>query len=398
MTAAEPRRIDVRARVATSIWPTATQLQLLRAALWTGAEARAAWAGWKETENLAALDFSSWCLLPLAWRNLSAQGVADEVWEECRGFHRYHWARNQQLMRQTAARVADWQARGVPVVVLKGLALAADTYADPGLRAMGDADLLVPVERTREVAEWLQADGWQPQESYPRWADVALETLQSFGWQRGTERLDLHWHVLHRSTDPEVTRLFWERARPLALAGTTTRQLAAEDALLHVCSHGVQYSAQAPFRWLADAAWILRQAGEGSFDWKRVVDLAAHAGVSLPLRHGLEYAVAELRLPVPAPVLATWRGRRDSWRERWDYRRTTEPAEGNRWIRAWNLAGLLRRVGGTGAPWTRARRMRRFLCARWESPSLIAAFGLAVRKTLTGHRGTAKWNAPVPNP
>src|SRR6478609_7358835 len=319
MSATEPRRIDVRARVAHSIWPTSAQLQLLRAALWTGAEARAAWGQWKETEDLAALDFSSWCLLPLAWRNLSAQGVSDEVLEECRGFHRYHWARNQQLLRQAAVTVRAWQARGVPVVVLKGAALAADTYPDPGLRAMADADLLVPIERAREVAAWLQADGWQPQENYPLWADVSLETLQSFNWQRGLERLDLHWHVLHRCTRPEVTRLFWERARPLALAGADARQLAPEDAFLHVCSHGVQYSSQAPFRWLADAAWILRRAGAGAFDWTRVVDLAERTGTSLPLRHGLDYASAELRLPVPAPVLAALRARRPAWRERWEY-------------------------------------------------------------------------------
>jgi hypothetical protein len=389
------RPIDIRARVAPSIWPTPAQLELLRAALWGGDEARAAWTRWRALEDVGVLDFSSWQLLPLAWRNLHGLGMTDEVLEQGRGFHRYHWARNQQLLRQAAVAVRAWQARGVPVVVLKGAALAAGVYPDPGLRPMADVDLLVPPERAGEVADWLQADGWQPQESYPQWADVSLETLQSFNWQRGTERLDLHWHVLHRCTRPEVTRLFWERARPLALAGADALQLAPEDAFLHVCSHGVQYSSQAPFRWLADAAWILRRAGAGAFDWTRVVDLAERTGTSLPLRHGLDYAVAELRLPVPAPVLAALRARRAAWRERWEYRRTTEPAAGNRAIRAWNLAGLLWRVGGTGAPWTRARRMRRFLCARWESPDLRTVLVLALRKMLTGHRGTMKVGVPA---
>ena len=384
------KRIDVQPARAASVWPTPAQLELLRAALWTGAEARTAWAKWQESENLAALDFSSWQLLPLAWRNLTAQGVADGVLEECRGFHRYHWARNQRLLRQAATWAGAWQARGVPVVVLKGAALAAGTYPDCGTRPMADVDLLVPVDRVQEVAAELQADGWQPEHDYLAWADVSLETLQSFNWQRGADHLDLHWHVLHRCTRPEVTRLFWERTQSLALPGGAALQLAPEDALLHVYSHGVQYSPQPPFRWLADVAWILRRAEGKPFDWARVLDLADRTGASLALRHGFDYAAAELRLPVPAPVLAALRGRRVAWSERWDYRRTMEPTEGNRWIRAWNLAGLLWRVGGTGAPWTRWRRMRRFLCARWQSPNLRGVLWLAWRKVWTGRRGTLK--------
>lgn len=391
MTTGATRRIDVRTRVARSIWPTPAQLQLLRAALWTGDEARAAWAEWQRLENLPALDFSSWCLLPLAGRNLAALGVADEVLAECRGFRHYHWARNQQLLREAAKWAGAWQARGVPVVALKGVALAAGAYPDPGTRPMGDIDLLVPVERAREVAQELQAAGWRPQESYPAWDEVSLETQASFNWQRDTARLDLHWHVLHRCTRAEITRRFWEASRPLALpGGIVTRQLAPEDQLLHVCSHGVHYSPQAPFRWLADAAWILRRAGREEFDWARVLAMAELTGTALPLRHGLDYAAAELGVPVPAPVLAALRGRRVTWRERWDYRRTTEPTEGNRWLRAYHLAGLLWRVGGRGAPWTRLARMRRFLCTRWESPNLAGVLRLALRKAFTGQRGTLK--------
>ncbi len=381
------RRIDIRSAPARSIWPSPAQLALLRAALWSGAGARAAWAEWQRVENLAALDFSSWQLLPLVAHNLAAQGVADELLAECRGFHRFHWARNQQLLRQAAGWIGEWQARGVPVVVLKGAALAAGTYPDAGLRPMADVDLLVPVAHAAAVGRHLQATGWRPQGNYLAWEDVSFDTLQSFNWVRGTERLDLHWHVLHRCTRPEATELFWAWARPLALPGAAARQLAPEDALLHVCSHGVQYASQAPFRWLADAAWILRRAGPGGFDWARVRWVAERTGTALALRHGLDYAAAELRLPVPVAVLAELRQRRATRREQWDYRRTTEPTEGNRWIRAWNLGGLLWRVAGTGAPWTRARRVHQFLCVRWKAPNLRAVLSLAWRKAWTGHRG-----------
>lgn len=382
------RLIDVQQRPATSIWPSPAQGELLRAALWPGAAAVSAWRRWRTLQDPRTLDISSWQLLPLVAHNLGT-GFTDELLDECRGFHRYHWARNQQLLHQAGKWIAEWQALGVPVIVLKGLALAAETYPEPGLRPMADVDLLVPEAHAGTVAARLQAAGWRPHHDYLAWEDVSLDTLQSFNWSRGSERLDLHWHVLHRCTRPEITELFWSRARPLALPGVTTRQLAAEDTLLHVCSHGVQYAWQPPFRWLADAAWILRRAG-GDLDWARVQLLAERSGSAVALRHGLEYAAAELQLPIPAATLAALRQRRTGWRERWDYRRTTEPAEGNRWIRALNLGGMLWRAGGRGAPWTQIRRMRRFLCARWESPNLRGVLRLAWRKAWTGHRGTVK--------
>lgn len=381
------RRIDVRPQAAASVWPTAAQRWLLRAALWSGEEARAAWTEWRRTADLAALDYSSWNLLPLAWRNLTAAGVQDEVLAECQGFYRFQWARNQVRLRQVRDWVADLQARCGPVVLLKGVALLADVYRDAGLRPMADADILMTWEVADATAARLQADGWRPQLNYLQWAQINPGLQASFGWQRGTDQLDVHWHVLHRCPDPAVTRELFAQARPLWLDGLETRQLCPEDTLLHVCNHGVQYSVQAPFRWLADATWILRRHG-AAFDWGRVLAMGRRTGTSLVLREGLGYATAELRLPVPAGVLAALRAHRPSRREQADYRRTISPDEGGRWMRARHLGRLLRQVGGRG-PWLqRWVRIRRFLCERWEAPSLRAAAVLSLKKLLHGHRGT----------
>lgn len=387
MSIATTRRIDVRPQVADSVWPTPVQLHLLRAALWPGSEARAAWAEWRRTADLAALDYSSWNLLPLAWRNLTAAGVQDEVLAECHGFYRFHWARNQLRLRQVRGWVAALQERGVPVVVLKGVALLADVYRDAGLRPMADADLLMSWDDACRTAVSLRAEGWHPQLNYLDWEQVNPDLQCSFGWQRGDEQLDVHWHVLHRNLDSAVTRELLQGTRPLQIDGLETRQLRPEDTLLHVCNHGVHYCAQAPFRWLADAAWILRRH-EGAFDWERVLAMGRRTGTSLVMRAGLDFAERELRLPVPAEVLATLHAYRASRREQFDFRRTTSADEGGRWMRAWHLLRLLRQAGGRG-PWLRRwDRMGRFLRDRWEMPSLLAAPRLLLKKALRGHRGT----------
>lgn len=385
-----PKRIEVRVRAAASVWPTRSQLLLLRAALWSGDAARAAWRDWQEAENLRDLDLGSWKLLPLAWRNQTRLGATDPLLDECRGYHRFHWAQNQARLRLACAWVAEQQAHGVPVVALKGVALAADVYGDAGVRPMDDVDFLVPPDRLDEVADRLQAQGWRPEypEPEPRWAEVVRHERPSFNWRRGRDRLDLHWHVLSRAPREEITRLFREGARPLALPGLRLAQLRPEDALLHVIDHGMQYAPHPPFRWLADAWWILHRHGGDGFDWNRVGRLAGLSGSALAVREGLEFAAAGLRLPVPPAVAAAFRARRPPWRERLEHRRRMRADEGGRWMRAWNLVRLLRRAAGDG-PWLwRWARIERFLCRRWETPTLRHAATLGVRKIVTGYRGT----------
>lgn len=386
------RKIDVRVRRADSIWPSRVQLLLLRAALGRGDAARAAWSEWQQTENLAALDSASWRLLPLAWRNLSRQGVQDEVLEECRGFYRFHWAHNQQLLQRTRRWVPALQARGWRVMLLKGLPLALDAYGDLGVRPMADVDLMVPRADAAAVAGALQAEGWTPQFEDVAWSPEVMRYAHAFNWRRGEERLDLHWQLFARQRDAAVTDEFWAHARPLALGETTVLQLCPEDALLHVCSHGVQYAEESPLRWLADAAAILAQSGRTGLAWERVERLAARTGSALVLRHGLEYAAAELQLPVPAEVLARLRTRRASWLERADFRRSTTVPSGNRWSRAFALTRLLWRVGGRGSPRTRWDRISRFLCTRWEAPGMGAVVRLACRKVWRGEPGTYRRN------
>lgn len=381
------RRIDVVAQPPASIWPDRSQLWLLKAALWQGAEARAAWTEWQKITPLRSIDVSSWNLLPLVWRNLTNQGLTDDpLVAECRGYYRYHWAKNQVLLNHAAGWVAAWQARGVPVVALKGIPLLLDCYRDAGLRPMADVDLLVPVNRVREIGALMRAEGWVKFFHLQEWENVTFEAQQSFNWQKDGAHLDLHWHVDERCTEPGVTDWQWSLVQPLQIKGVTTGQLCPEHLLVHVCSHGIIWNTgQAPLRWLADADYILRRHGP-TLDWARVLEAADRTGVRLVLRHGLAYAAAELRLPVPAAVLAELNGTKYGWRERYAYHCTTHPSQGGRLGRGLKVVRLMWRVAGKGTLHMRLRRVNHALCARWGARSLPEAAGLVLRKLVTGDR------------
>lgn len=380
------RQIDVVAHPPASIWPDRSQLCLLKAALWPGEEARAAWREWQQITNLRSIDVSSWNLLPLAWRNLTNQGVSDDaLLAECRGYYRYHWAKNQVLLNHAAGWVTAWQARGIPVVVLKGIPLLLEYYRDAALRPMSDVDLLVPVTRVQEVATWLREEGWK-KDSHLDWRNVTLEAQQSYNWKRGDARLDLHWHVDERCTEPGVTEWQWSLVQPLTLKGVVTSQLCPEHLLVHVCSHGMIWNpGQAPLRWFADAEYILRRHG-AALNWSRVIEAADRMGVRLVLRQGLAYAAAELRLPVPAAVLAELAGHDYGWWERYSYHCTTDPGQGGRLGRGLKVTRLMWRIAGQGTLHRRLARVRHALCARWGARSLREALWIIVRKLITGDR------------
>ena len=358
----------------------------MRSALWSGEEARAAWAEWQKITELGAIDFSSWNLLPLVWRNLSSLGVDDPVLAECRGYYRYHWAKNQMMLNETAGWIAAWQKRGVPVVALKGIPLLLECYRDAGLRPMSDVDLLVPVDKVQEVAASLRAEGWTKHFHKQEWENVTLEAQQSYNWQKGDARLDLHWHVDERCTEPGVTDWQWSLAQPLTIKKGTALQLCPEHLLVHVCSHGMIWNpGQAPLRWLADADHILRRYGP-TLDWSRVLEAADRMGVRLVLRHGLAYAAAELRLPVPTAVLAEFNDTPYGWRERYAFHCTTHSSQGGRLGRGLKVARLMGRIAGKGTLHMRWERVSRALCARWGARSLPEALGLILRKLVTGDR------------
>ena len=74
-----------------ALWPTPAQELLLRSALLTGPGALEAWQRWKSQHDLveSELDHGSFRLLPLVYRNLSAQGIEEPHLARLKGIYRY---------------------------------------------------------------------------------------------------------------------------------------------------------------------------------------------------------------------------------------------------------------------------------------------------------------------
>jgi hypothetical protein len=287
---------------------TPSQLLLLRAALLEGPAAEEAAQEWFASVQEAAgpgflrLEQGARRLLPLVYRNVK-EAIPSELRDILRRVYLQYWADNQKLFRRLEERLAWFQAGGIPTMVLKGAALSVLHYRDKGIRPMSDFDILIPVDLARQVVGRLQRDGWSPVTYHPRVSQNAYFYRHIHGMSlthREHGDLDLHWHVLHAATFRGADRAFWDHSVPLTLNTIVTRALNPTDQLLHGCVHGFAANHVVPIRWIADALTILRTS---QVDWSRLVELARHLSVSIPLTATLSFLRDTFPTPIPGDVL-----------------------------------------------------------------------------------------------
>lgn len=131
----------------------------------------------------------------------------------------------------------------IPVVTLKGMALAELVYPHPATRPMNDIDLLVPVDASTRARQALGAGGFQVPRRHavrPRSGPTAIasEALKPLEWPGASVMIDLHTAL--ESAEPPfrfTTEAAWERSVPVRLAGLSARVLHRDDFLVHLAIH-----------------------------------------------------------------------------------------------------------------------------------------------------------------
>jgi hypothetical protein len=284
-----------RSRVA---WlPTPRQLPLLRACLWHGDRAFAAWTEWRSGEfDLAKVEPGSLRLLPLLYRNLDTRLAGDPAAAWLKDLYRGSWTANQLGLRVGRRAIDTLRATGAEVLVLKGAALIGSVYADLGARPMGDVDLAVPTPRIGEAVRALQGAGLAAVEGNP---ERLLATRHSLAFRDPSgQEVDLHrgmlWH-------PGLDQEFWRGSIEAEVAGVEVRILNPADQLLHVCAHGAAWNPVHPVRWVADAFKVIEASGS-QLDWRRVMTMACQGHLTLPLAEALDVLAGDLEAPVPEDI------------------------------------------------------------------------------------------------
>jgi hypothetical protein len=291
--------------------PARADGELLLAALRAAREPAAA-------ERMARFDADDWALVlrHAAWHNVQpllhgrlepiASLVPSPVMEQLHAAYLASAGKNLRPAGQLAELLGAFDLAGLPVIVLKGAALAECVYGNVAMRGMRDIDVLARTSDLELVHELLTRLGYQ--QSAP--ADLVAVQASFHHLPRYTRPrslpVEVHW-TLELPTSPfriDLDRL-WERAEPARIAGQETWVLSPEDLLLHLCIHAsYHHHFRVRLRHLADvAATVERYAA--ALRWHQLIGRARQWGVERFVYTTLSLGRELLRAPVPAHALAS---------------------------------------------------------------------------------------------
>jgi hypothetical protein len=346
--------------------PDARSGALMRAALQPADLALIAWRYWVSAGVDPWTDPMALRWLPLVGWNLRDAPVDDRSRAWFQRARHGMWAANVRLLSAAAPAVNALAAAGIPVILLKGASLATTVYENSALRPIGDVDILVPPDRAVAALHLLGDRGWHP----PRrvgWRDLLFSHgLNLLNAPHGA--LDLHWYLLTECCTSGADDGLWRRARRLESDRLTALVLSPADQLLHVCLHGLAWTAVRTHHWVADAVHVIRHAGP-TLDWEVLVEEARRRRLALQMAEALRLVRQISGAPVPDAVLRSLDAERATWRDRLECRFKSRPAAS---------------LGGLFLIWCNRSRLSRGTGERAPAPLsyLAVSVGLASRRDL----------------
>lgn len=216
--------------------------------------------------------------------------VPDEIRREFQTAYQERTMRNLFLFSELQRMAKALNVRGIPVLVLKGVHLATEVYAEIGIREMDDIDLLVPREELQATVDIMRELGFDSREPI----DVEQSSADVHHLPRMLNEnntiVEVHWNITWPKDRYSLSDLdgLWDRARTLKIADVEVLGLCPEDLLLHLCVHAsYQHMFYTGLRPSCDIDATIRAYAE-ALDWDQVVERALqwewNAGVYLMLR------------------------------------------------------------------------------------------------------------------
>ena len=183
---------------------------------------------WEELLSAVPLeDFSYRAkrLLPQVAQNLGVEHPI--VAEECEKA----LSHNRMLEIACCQVVTVLEARGIDVIVLKGVVLNRSTHNSLGVRPAHDFDLLVRFEQASQAQQVLLEEGWQP---WADWVEPEERLENAMEFKRDGAKLDLHWFLLREARWNGCDVVFWESRSAFHLEGHEMSSLSLTHQLFHL--------------------------------------------------------------------------------------------------------------------------------------------------------------------
>jgi hypothetical protein len=225
------------------------------------------------------------------------------------------YTRRQQTIIDLFERL---QPRRAALGLLKGMALVDSVYPNPGLRRMGDIDLLATYEDFGLVVEELTALGWQPrqQENMTLLQAVingrADQESQIGEWSfvnsKGNEMIDLHWHLipaiwLRPAYNFTMTEIWAEAVAVPGFDLPDLKTLSPFHTLAYLCLHASQHGLQFLHNLLDIDQFVRVVTTRNDWQWEQFLHLAQRWQIRSLTYHTLLFCQFLFNTPTPANVM-----------------------------------------------------------------------------------------------
>lgn len=212
-----------------------------------------------------------------------------------------HQLRRLAALREIAASLAE--AR-IPLMVLKGMALAYIAYPNPYCRSMSDVDLLVRRADLEKAAELVRGLGFHEATEVDLMERFrpATESRDCFAMISSDDQVQIEIHgflpsLAQFGIDSDS---LWERSLPATLGGVQVRVLCPEDFLQHICLHiGPYHHYLGSLQGLLDVRFHVEKYGK-EVDWAGLAERSRRNGSWTWVYLTLWLARELLGAPVPA--------------------------------------------------------------------------------------------------
>jgi hypothetical protein len=248
-------------------------------------------------------------LIPLLYhrlRTLEFRGIPKSVQRELTDTFGINAIRNELLSRELVRVLALLGAAGVPVIPLKGIALAESLYGDSALRTCADIDILVQPKDFVESLRLLRSSGYAARSNEPSLirlqARYGKDCLLMRDDTRTAYPLQVNCGLICGGpAERRVLAELWSDAAPRPFHGAPAYALSPEWEFLYLAVHAARHG-MFPFKWLVDLDWLTIR---GALDWKRVHAMASRLGWERIVRSCFETCANLLETPIPEPSLWT---------------------------------------------------------------------------------------------
>jgi hypothetical protein len=243
--------------------------------------------------------------LPLFYRNLKALGFSDipsDVEAHFKTAFKMNAIRNVLLVQELRRVLTLFGDAGIPVIPLKGVALAERFYGDASLRVCNDVDILVPRTSVIRGLRLLFSNGYAGALKDEALVNVSLRSTIEHALTRSDGRtnyaVELHWGVSFSSLlDDKAAEQILKESESVVFFDVPARGLSPEWEFLFLALHAARHRWR--LRWLADVhdACTLRR-----LDWRKVKEIAGSYGWENVVELSLSTCNYFFGTPIPVEV------------------------------------------------------------------------------------------------